>query len=236
LADHRGRNAERLLVRRQERHLSPAVRGAEEIFRAYDHGSSKPYAAIWLARANGDDLLFCDGTVRSTINGDLFLCGELYGHTGKANEGLRLPIVEIARRIKAYEARRGWTGRAKPGPADSSIFDDDGSRPSIASDFERAGVVWEKADKGPGSRIQGWEQLRKRLIATKRINGIREEAGLFVVGEECPQWLRTVPSLPRDEKNPDDVDTDAEDHLGDCTRYALRFDSRPAFSSRRIGP
>jgi hypothetical protein len=30
-----------------------------------------------------------------------------------------------------------------------------------------------------------------------------------------------VPVLPRDERNPEDVDTDAEDHEGDATRYRL---------------
>ena len=47
----------------------------------------------------------------------------------------------------------------------------------------------------------------------------RELPGLFVVGEHCPHFLRTVLTLPRDERDPDDVDTDAEDHIADETRY-----------------
>ena len=49
----------------------------------------------------------------------------------------------------------------------------------------------------------------------------REAPGLFVM-EHCDQFTRTVPSLPRDEKDMDDVDTDAEDHIGDETRYRVR--------------
>jgi hypothetical protein len=94
-------------------------------------------------------------------------------------------------------------------------------------------VYWERADKGPNSRVLGWDQLRKRLIATRRIDSIRETPGLFIVGEYCPQWIRTVPTLPRDEQKIDDVDSEAEDHAGDMTRYALRFDDGPSISTRR---
>jgi hypothetical protein len=203
------------------------------LFRGYDHGSSKPFAVLWAVRSNGEDVVFPDGSARATIPDDLFLVGELYGWTGKADVGLRLPIAEIARRIKAYEAARGWTGHVHTGVADSAIFDSDDGRPSIATDFERAGIVWERADKGPGSRTQGWEQLRKRFIATQRINGIRETPGLFVVGDECPQFKRTVPSLPRSDKNLDDVEDSSEDHIGDCLRYVVRWDSGPRMSTRR---
>ena len=47
----------------------------------------------------------------------------------------------------------------------------------------------------------------------------RERPGIFVVGPYCPEWLRTVLSLPRDPDDMDDVDTEAEDHAGDETRY-----------------
>jgi hypothetical protein len=57
-----------------------------------------------------------------------------------------------------------------------------------------------------------------------------EEPGLFVF-EHCRQWLRTVPTLPRDEKKPDDVDTDAEDHAGDMTRYRVAMPKKTATTS-----
>jgi hypothetical protein len=47
----------------------------------------------------------------------------------------------------------------------------------------------------------------------------REDPGLFVF-ENCLQFLRTIPLLPRDlEGDPEDVDTDAEDHIADEARY-----------------
>ena len=47
-----------------------------------------------------------------------------------------------------------------------------------------------------------------------------ESPGLWIF-ENCTDWIRTVPVLQRDQKNPDDVDTDSEDHAADESRYAL---------------
>ena len=213
------------------------------ITRAYDHGSSKPWSCGYYAESDGADLVMPDGRVRSTLRGDLFRVGEVYGwHPGQPNVGRRMLISEIKKELIEYEIKRGWRdagsgkSRVRRGPADTGIFDDVNGV-CIADDFEapipingirHRGIIWEKADKGPGSREQGWEQLRKRLKATKRPDGrvgYREEMGLFIC-ECCIQWLRTVPTLPRDEKKIDDVDSDAEDHCGDETRYRLRYETR----------
>jgi hypothetical protein len=37
----------------------------------------------------------------------------------------------------------------------------------------------------------------------------------------CKACVETLPALPRDSKNPDDVDTDSEDHLYDAVRYRV---------------
>jgi hypothetical protein len=50
---------------------------------------------------------------------------------------------------------------------------------------------------------------------------VREEPGFFIMEGRCPQFLRTVITLPRDENNMDDADTDAEDHAADEVRYRV---------------
>ena len=45
--------------------------------------------------------------------------------------------------------------------------------------------------------------------------------GKLKVFSTCKHWLRTVPALPPDELNPEDVDTTAEDHAWDATRYGV---------------
>ncbi|MEM6903332.1 MAG: terminase, partial [Pseudomonadota bacterium] len=105
----------------------------------------------------------------------------------------------------------------RTGPADSAIFDDS-TGTSIAKDMQAEGIRWEPSQKGPGSRVQGWQQMRKRLKAGHAVP--MEEPGLFVF-DNCHDFIRTVPVLPRDQGKPEDVDTDAEDHIGDETRYRL---------------
>jgi hypothetical protein len=213
------------------------------ITRAYDHGSSKPFSVGWYAESDGTDLAFPNGSVRATVRGDLFRVQEWYGWRGSVNspnEGSRILVVDIAKGIVKREVEWGWRAedgsrnRVKRGPADTGIFDENNGV-CIANDFEKPvvyngvrhrGIIWESASKGPGSREQGWEQVRRWLKATKRPeNGYREIPGLFICSN-CEHWLRTVPVLPRDEIKIDDVDTEAEDHCGDETRYRLRYESR----------
>ena len=183
------------------------------IDRSFDWGSSRPYAVGWWAESDGCDIVLADGTKQSTRRGDLFRIAELYGWTGKANEGTRELAVEVARKIKQTEKGMGRVVHA--GPADSSIYDvEEGS--CIADKMGTIGVGWVRANKGPGSRVNGWELLRERLK-----NSItRDGPGMFVF-ETCRQFIRTVPALPRDAKKPDDVDSEAEDHIGDETRYRV---------------
>lgn len=42
---------------------------------------------------------------------------------------------------------------------------------------------------------------------------------------ECEDFWRTMSTLQHDEKNPEDLDTDGEDHIADEVRYACM--SRP---------
>ena len=183
------------------------------IDRSFDWGSARPYSVGWWAESDGCDIEMPDGSTKSTQRGDLYRIAELYGWTGKPNEGTRELAVEVARKIKTYEAnlrRRVW-----PGPADSMIFDTDNGK-CIADDMANLGISWRRADKRPGSRINGWEILREKMKNT--LSG--EGPGLYVF-DTCRQFIRTVPVLPRDENKPDDVDTEAEDHVADEVRYRV---------------
>ena len=44
---------------------------------------------------------------------------------------------------------------------------------------------------------------------------------MMYVFSTCKDWIRTVPNLPYDDKKVEDIDTDAEDHDYDATRYFL---------------
>jgi hypothetical protein len=213
---------------------------AWKITRSFDWGESKPFSVAWWTISNGEDLLMPDGTWRSTIKGDIFRLKEWYGSTGKPNEGLRMLATDIASGIVERELAWGWREqgenwcRVKTGVADSQIFVAENGN-CIATDFKvkvrlsdgnkYPGIKWVAADKRPGSRITGWNQMRQRLKnAHPSPLGPRERPGMFIC-EGCESFINTVPVLPRDEKNMDDVNTDAEDHVADETRYFVRFAS-----------
>jgi hypothetical protein len=188
------------------------------IFRSFDWGSSKPFSVGWWARSDGSD-----AGGRSWVPGDMVRIGEWYGwHRGQPNVGLRMLASDVAKGIVEREEAMGIAEIVEPGPADSSIFDEENGN-CIATDMEEEEVYWLAADKRPGSRKQGWEQIRKMLKHAKRgLHGEpREQPGLFVF-ESCDQFRRTFPGLGRDDKDPDDADTTEEDHIADETRYAVR--------------
>jgi hypothetical protein len=193
--------------------------------RSYDHGQSKPFSVGWWAESNGEPFTW-NGRTHGQKRGDVYRVAEWYGWNGRPNEGLHLTAAGIAQGIVEREKRWGIHGRVNAGPADTQIFDvselRDALEParSVATDMEKHGVRWIHADKGPGSRKQGWQQLRTAM--KNALDPQREEPGVFVL-ERCSEgFIRTIPVLPRDDKDLDDVDSDAEDHVGDEVRYRLR--------------
>jgi hypothetical protein len=213
-----------------------------KIDRSFDWGSSKPFSVGWWAESDGSDVKLRDGTWRSTVKGDIFRIAEWYGTSGKTNQGLRLLASKIAEGIVAREIAMGLYGRVRPGPADNSIWDTENGN-SIARDMEFAvvlekngkpltykGVSWERSDKSPGSRKHGWEKIREYLENAKpqyvpgpngeKLRVPREKPGLFTFNT-CVYFIDLFPGLPRSEEDPDDVDTNAEDHIGDEVRYEV---------------
>lgn len=228
-----------------------------QITRSFDWGASKPFSVGWWAKSNGEDVQLRDGTWRSTIKGDLFRIKEWYGCSNKSNEGLDMLASEISQGIVERELEWGWRNqgeswcRVRPGVADSQIFAAENGN-CISTDmkvkvrlddgFKYPGIMWNPADKRPGSRATGWTQVRQMLKAAHPKKIIREDddgnptflgylprerPGLFIFNE-CQSFIETVPVLPRDEKNMDDVNTDAEDHIADETRYMVRYASNMA--------
>jgi hypothetical protein len=187
------------------------------IDRSMDWGSSKPFSIGYWATSDGTPVLLMDGKTRTFPRNTKIRIAEWYGCTANANEGLKLPAREVAREMKVREQAFEWGKRIKDGPADSSIFDTD-NEISIADDFKKEGIKWLAADKRPGSRVNGANQIRTLLKAA--VTNPKEEAGLYVF-DCCRAFIDQIPVIPRDENKTDDVDTDAEDHIWDETRYQV---------------
>lgn len=206
--------------------------------RSFDWGSSKPFSVCWWAEANGEEAILPNGARWCPPRGQLVQLFEWYGSEEPGtNEGLKMSAREVAQGILAREKalrQGGWIqGTVWPGPADSAIWSesksDDGRMESIASKMQDNGVTWVPSDKRPGSRVNGLQLLRDRLEASTH----GEVPGITFM-TNCRATLATLPVLPRDDNNPDDVDSEAEDHAYDAIRYRVLAGSRKIATNIKV--
>jgi hypothetical protein len=190
--------AKHVLAARDWRRRIPAN---AQRFRAFDWGSAKPFSVGWYVVSDGRW-----GLPREA----LLKYREWYGSTGAPNVGLKWTADVVAKGILKQEAE----DEIDYGAADPSIFIRNGG-PSIAETMAIEGCYWKKADN---KREAGWEELRRRLV------GLDGKPLLYML-DCCTDTIRTIPVLQHDEKDPEDLDTDGEDHAADETRYAVM--SRP---------
>jgi hypothetical protein len=179
--------------------------------RAFDWGYGAPFSVGWWAVVSDDYSV--DGRVLP--RGAMVRYREWYGAEA-AGKGLRLAAEEVAAGILAREAGE----RITQAVADPSIFAQNGG-PSIGERMRRAGVAFRPADNtrvGKAGALSGWDQMRAR------IKGDGQTPMLFVF-DDCRAFIRTVPVLQHDPARAEDLDTAAEDHIADETRYACL--SRP---------
>lgn len=200
--------------------------------RSLDWGSAKPFSVGWWAESDGTDVTYPDGRRIKTRRGDLFRIAEWYGCSPKeSNVGLHMDAKQVADGIKKREVEMIESGlvqyKINAGVADSAIDSSDNG-PTVRSDMLSRGVDWEMADKAPGSRKQGWLVMRRMLRAAlcqdsegKPLQVPREEPAMFFF-RTCPSAIDLLPSMSRDDKDLDDIDTDAEDHIADEVRYRAR--------------
>lgn len=204
------------------------------VTRSLDWGSSHPFSVGFWAISNGEEVELPGGKKRAfprgsiiridEIYGSALVGGERYGHNQGQRKAARVIAKEIKEKIEVLQIL-GWiNGGVEPGPADNQIHNvNEEESLSIASLMENEGIEWTRSDKSSGTRKTGLELVRNALLNAKTGEG----PGLYVM-ENCEAFLETVPSIPRDEKDPDDVDTDAEDHCYDEVRYMI-LDNKPSF-------
>jgi Terminase large subunit, T4likevirus-type, N-terminal len=177
-------------------------------FRSFDWGSAKPFSVGWWA--------ISDGTW-GLPNQALLRYQEWYGAKGP-NVGLKMTADLVAAGI--LEREKGQ--HIQYGVADPACFIRNGG-PSIAETMIVKGCGWRPADN---KRQPGWEKLRQRLVG-------EEGKPMLYVLETCDDFIRTIPILQHDDTNPEDLDTEAEDHVADEVRYAVM--SRP-WAPKHVAP
>jgi len=108
-------------------------------------------------------------------------------------------------------------GGIRYGVLDSSLWHKRGDTgPSLAEQMIMRGCRWRPSDRSKGSRVAGKNELHRRL----QVDEFTEEPRL-VMFNDCTNLVAQLPSIPLDKRNPEDVDTNSEDHLYDALRYGI---------------
>jgi hypothetical protein len=167
-------------------------------FRACDYGYGSYSGVIWFAVSPDEQLI---------------VYRELY-----VSKVLATDLADMVLELEAED------GNIKYGVLDSSLWHKRGDTgPSLAEQMISRGCRWRPSDRSKGSRVAGKNEIHRRL----QIDEFTEEPRL-VFFNNCTNIVAQLPALPIDKKNPEDIDTNAEDHLYDALRYGIM--SRPRFS------
>jgi hypothetical protein len=179
-----------------------------------DWGYAKPFSVGWYAM---------------DYDGVLYRYREWYG-CKKESENVS-DGADVGLKMQAWEVARGILDREKGEKvrmrvADPAIFHPhpesrkrEARGVTIAEDMQNEGVYFLKADN---DRVHGKMQVHKRMKLETDVdeNGeVVDERPMLKVFNSCKGFWRTVPQMREDPRNPEDVDTDQEDHIYDEFRY-----------------
>jgi len=188
----------------------PLLTGKKVI--AVDYGFSAPFSAVWMC-------LLHDGLV--------VVYREEYATELTARQ-------QAARILELSQAEEEATGEKIPIVMDPAMWrrNDASAHKTLNKDMPPVGspahdymkVLDRVPVKGVNARTHGWSLLDEKLRIQK--DGLPR----FLVYDTCRDLIRTLPSAPRDKKNPEDIDTHSEDHNLDSTRYGLMY-----LAGKRVG-
>jgi phage terminase large subunit len=150
--------------------------------------------------------------------------------------------------------------KAKPYPMEYIAYGVDMKQdrmggPTILEEFQRglmdanptSPIPAISVNAGPGSRAAGKMLVHEHLKFEALADGtIPQWSGAKIrVHPECANLIRTLPALPIDPNNSEEIDKDADDHCYDALRYALMsesseaeragFQERPGGQASRLG-
>jgi len=96
---------------------------------------------------------------------------------------------------------------------DSACFSKTGTGETIAEIYERNGVM---CDPAPKQRLAGWNLFHEYLRVDKDIKP------KMIFFKTCYNSIATIPTLVHDDKHPEDLDSDGDDHAADAISYGLQ--------------
>jgi hypothetical protein len=175
-------------------------------WRGADDGFAAPAAVHWFAED--------PDTKQIIIYQELYRKGMNPGPFAEA-------VKELDRSQPVADPADPETGESLDGILDSAAFSNNGqSEISRGDAMNKLGCRWKPAEKGPGSRVLRVKAFHARLAPMK--HDPKKRPGI-VFFKNCKNAIRTIPALPVDTNNPEDLDSDAEDHAWDSVSYGLGY-------------
>lgn len=159
-------------------------------------------------------------------NGRLYIFYEWKFNGANARE--KLVGSEVAKKIRAYTVDEILplvkAKRISKSIADPSMKSGDGhSGEDYMETFARNGVPLIPADN---DRVMGWGRLRHWFRLAP------DGLPWMMFHPRCVTTIRTIPGVVRDKNDPDDIDTNGEDHPVDTIRYGVM--ARPTPTVMRL--
>ena len=184
-------------------------------WRCVDYGTAAPFCSLWVAKDYRTGLLY--------VYREAYMPGLV-----DRDQGLLVNEMSAGEDYRtSYADPSMWSKHGDSGQAPADIY-------------EHHGVPLTKANN---DRLVGWSAVRRALASVdtpacpKCGRGWLEEWGNLCrqcgyqgggirgpqlrIMDSCKNLIRTLPALPRSRRNPEDVDTKAEDHAADALRYGL---------------
>ena len=183
--------------------------GAWKRFYALDWGYAAPFSlGKWAVNGEGRMVRY----------------GEWYGCSAdEMNTGIKMGCADAAAEAWKMAVAEGVTECV----ADPAMWNRDDGGLSKAEMWEKAGF---RMLRGDNDRVNGLSIFHQRLKSLGE-----DGRPMLLVFENCADFIRTIPALTPDPRNPEDVDSRLEDHIYDEARYAIMsgFAHNPENALRR---
>lgn len=186
-------------------------------FCALDYGYEAPSSLGWYAVSPDNQ------TFRYR---ELYRSGLTYSHLAEEYVSLT-PNTETIEYIACDPSIWNKDGKHDDGLSGAEIFE------RRIKELTGKSIRLERANN---DRLAGWSVVREYLRPYRRkdVQGKEYTTAKLQVFDTCPHLIRTVPLQVHDDTNPEDLDTDVEDHALDDVRYALMSRPRPKLTASEI--
>lgn len=190
------------------------------VFRSMDWGFKNPGCVHWWAM-DPDDNLICFRELTFVKKTDEQVAGIIRE-------------IELQEGLWIEDGSNGGLGKSSiMGPADTQLWEHRGNTGlDKAAAMEAKGVSWNKAAKGPGSRMANAQLFLKRL--EDHNNGQTLPGICFF--NSCNKIRETIPAIQTNPNNLEEPSDGGDDHWHDSVMYACSFASHGSSGITKLEP